>query len=141
DFLNLKAEYNSFNANEVEKVSQKKKNQPARLSDFLNSELDNYFKIHKKSIECDGTGKITDDKNFIDLKGETIGIKNIISFKYISAKRDVTNKEKESTLSKQTSTLYKKKEDNSEKNQATIDFKDQLSETDNILSGIYKDLF
>ena len=141
DFLNLKAEYNSFNANELAKVSQKKKNQPARLSDFLNSELDNYFKIQKKSIECDGTGKITDDKNFIDLKGETISIKNIISYKYISAKRDVTNKEKESTLSKQTSTLYKKKEDNSEKNQATIDFKDQLSETDNILSGIYKDLF
>lgn len=141
DFLNLKAEYNSFNANELAKVNLKKKKKPASLSDFLNSELDNYFKIHKKSFECDETGKITDNKKFIDLRSENISIKDIISFKYISAKRDVTNKEKESTLSKQTSTLYKKKEDNSEKNQATDDFKDQLSETDNILSGIYKILF
>ncbi|MBK6839989.1 MAG: hypothetical protein IPG90_18305 [Bacteroidetes bacterium] len=61
--------------------------------------------------------------------------------KYISARRDVTNKEKENTLSKQTSSLYKKKEDNSDKNKATEDFKDQLSETDNTLSDIYKDLF
>src|SRR5690606_25759092 len=77
----------------------------------------------------------------IDLKDETIGIKDIISFKYISARRDVTNKEKENTLSKQTSSLYKKKEDNSEKTQATEDFKDQLSETDSSLSDIYKALF
>jgi predicted ATP-dependent endonuclease of OLD family len=53
----------------------------------------------------------------------------------------VTNKEKENTLSKQTSSLYKKKEDSSDKTQATEDFKDQLSETDSTLSDIYKDLF
>src|SRR5690606_17388203 len=35
----------------------------------------------------------------------------------------------------------KKKEDNSEKTQATEDFKDQLSETDSSLSDIYKALF
>ncbi|TAF64248.1 MAG: ATP-dependent endonuclease, partial [Flavobacterium sp.] len=86
------------------------------------------------------TNKVN-DANFIDLEKVGISVKDIIGFKYISAKRDVTNKEKENTLSKHTSNLYKKQEDNAEKKQATENFKDQLSETDSTLSNIYKDLF
>lgn len=81
------------------------------------------------------------ENDYIDLDKEGVKIRDIINFKYISARRDVTNKEKENTLSRQTSILYKKKGDNSEKNEATEDFKDQLNETDGILSGIYKSLF
>ncbi|MDD7888008.1 hypothetical protein [Flavivirga sp. 57AJ16] len=93
------------------------------------------------SFEYGKATEAVNEKNFIDSKDETISIKDVISFKYISARRDVTNKEKENTLSKQTSSLYKKKEDNSDKNQATENFKDQLSETDSTLSDTYKDLF
>ena len=81
------------------------------------------------------------EEKFIDLVKEGISLKDIINFKYISARRDVTNKEKESTLSKQTASLYKKVDDNTEKNNATDGFKDQLSETDEALSNIYKDIF
>ncbi len=141
DFLKLKADYANFEANEKAKVVAKKKKQPSELKDFLKQELDNYFHTHKMSFEYDiATNKVNED-NFIDLESEGIGIKDIIGFKYISARRDVTNKEKENTLSRQTSSLYKKKEDNSDKTQATEDFKDQLSETDSTLSEIYKDLF
>ncbi|MEA5080019.1 MAG: ATP-dependent endonuclease [Dysgonamonadaceae bacterium] len=141
DFLSLRSDYSVFAINEKTKVDDGKKNKAKELKDFLEQELGNYFNTHKMSFEYDRVTQKVNEKNFIDLKDETIGIKDIISFKYISARRDVTNKEKENTLSKQTSNLYKKKEDNSEKTQATEDFKDQLSETDGTLSDIYKNLF
>ncbi|WP_312331306.1 ATP-dependent endonuclease [Sphingobacterium sp.] len=141
DFLKIKTEYAAFEANEKAKVDAKKKNKPSEIKDFLKQGLDNYFHTHKMSFEYDMVTNKVNDSNFIDLENEGIAIKDIIGFKYISARRDVTNKEKENTLSKQTSSLYKKQEDNSEKNQATENFKDQLSETDSTLSEIYKDLF
>jgi len=141
DFLKIKTEYAAFEANEKVKVDAKKKNRPSEIKDFLKQGLDNYFHTHKMSFEYDIVTNKVNDTNFIDLESEGIAIKDIIGFKYISARRDVTNKEKENTLSKQTSSLYKKQEDNSEKNQATENFKDQLSETDSTLSEIYKDLF
>ena len=141
DFLRIKADYAGFAASENAKNVKKKEYKPRELKYFLKQNLEAYFKIHKFSFEYDtATNKITDTKP-IDLISENINLKDIISFKYISARRDVTNKEKENTLSKQTSSLYKKKEDSSDKTQATEDFKDQLSETDSTLSEIYKDLF
>ena len=141
DFLKLRADYTAFATSEKSKVDEGKKKTARELKEFLKQELDNYFKSQKKSFEYDNSTKTVNEASFIDLKDETIAIKDIISFKYISARRDVTNKEKENTLSKQTSNLYKRKEDSSEKNQATENFKDQLSETDNTLSDIYQDLF
>jgi predicted ATP-dependent endonuclease of OLD family len=141
DFLNLRSDYLAFARTEKIKVHEGKKIKPKELKEFLNQEFSNYFNSHKRSFEYDRATQMVNETNFIDLKDETIGIKDIISFKYISARRDVTNKEKENTLSKQTSSLYKKKEDNSEKNQATEIFKDHLSDTDSTLSEIYKDLF
>lgn len=141
DFLKIKTEYASYEANEKAKVDAKKKNKPSEIKVFLKQRLDNYFHTHKMSFEYDMVINKVNDTNFIDLESEGIAIKDIIGFKYISARRDVTNKDKENTLSKQTSSLYKKHEDNSEKNQATENFKDQLSETDSTLSEIYKDLF
>lgn len=141
DFLQIRTDYAAFAASEKAKVDKKKKNKPKELKEFLKQELDNYFHIYKMSFEYDITTNTVNNANFIDLESEGISIKDIIGFKYISARRDVTNKEKENTLSKQTSSLYKKKEDNSDKNQATENFKDQLSETDSTLSDIYKDLF
>lgn len=140
-FIEIKADYRAFTLIEKTKSDTKKGYQPKELKDFLKQNLDFYFRTHKMSFEFDLASSEVNEDNFIDLEKEGISIKDIISFKYISAKRDVTNKEKENTLSKQTSNLYKKKEDNSEKNQATEDFKDQLSETDSTLSDIYKNLF
>lgn len=141
DFLTLRSDYATFASREEAKVAAKKKNAPSELNEFLKQNLDDYFGIHKFSFEYDiATNKITDTKP-IDLISENVNLKDILSFKYISARRDVTNKEKENTLSRQTSNLYKKTEDNSDRTQATEDFKDQLSETDNTLSDIYKNLF
>ena len=110
------------------------------FNEFLEKEYSNYFKINKYSFEYNISEKKLDEKNFIRLDDENISIKNIINFKYISAKRDVTNKERENTLSKKTSELYKKFDN--EDNQNTIQkFKEQLAKTDNDLNEIYSDLF
>lgn len=81
------------------------------------------------------------EANSINLDTEKISIKDIISFKYISARRNVTNTDKDNTLSGQTSILYKKNEDSEEKTVATEEFIDQLSDTDIKLSEIYSGLF
>ncbi|GGD64294.1 ATP-dependent endonuclease [Emticicia aquatilis] len=141
DFLKIRTDYAAFVVSEITKVANKKKSKPRELKEFLKQELGKYFHIYKMSFEYDIATETINNNNFIDLEKEGISIKNIIDFRYISARRDVTNKEKENTLSKQTSSLHKKKEDNSDQNQATENFKDQLSETDNTLSDIYKDLF
>jgi len=141
DFVKVRSDYHVFEEKERIKVNEKKRNKPAEIKEFLKQEMDNYFRIHRMSFEYDMSAQNVNDKNFIDLDKESISIKDIISFKYISARRDVTNREKENTLSKQTSNLYKKTEDNVARNTATENFKDQLSETDSTLSDIYKDLF
>lgn len=141
DLIKLRSEYRTFETKELSKHAEKNTYKPKTLKDFLKHNLEDYFKTRKYSFEYDKVIKEITETTPIDLVKENINIKDIISFKYISAKRDVTNKEKENTLSRQTSSIYKKQEDNTDKSQATEDFKDQLSETDNTLSDIYKNLF
>lgn len=141
DFLILRTDYAEFAKNEKSKVDQKKKKSASNLSAYLADNYEKYFKLHKKSYEFDLASQKVVEANYIDLKEESVALKDIISFKYIGARRDVTNKDTERTLSRQTSSLYRKKEDNNKKDQATEDFKDQLCDTDGTLSDIYKELF
>lgn len=145
DFLKLKSDLFVFSSNEDSKKVKARENgleyEKRDLKDFLKKEIGTYFKTQKKSFEYKLDTKDINEDNFIDLEKEAIGIKDVINFKYISARRDVTNKDVDKTLSRQTSNLYKKKEDSSEKNQATEDFKDQLAGTDKVLTEIYGNLF
>ena len=65
---------------------------------------------------------MVNEANFIDLDKEMISIKDIVSFKYISARREVANKEVDKTLSMQTSKIYEKTETNPIQNKAVEDF-------------------
>ncbi|WP_128331122.1 ATP-dependent endonuclease [Apibacter sp. HY039] len=141
NFQKLRTDYTTFITKENIKKAKNSEYITQELKEFLKQDIGNYFKTRKLSYEYNITADSINEANYINLEHEGISTKDIINFKYISARRDVTNKEKEYTLSKQTSSLYKKKEDSSEKNQATEDFKDQLAGTDNTLSNIYKDLF
>ena len=135
------------NINIIKSDYQEYKNRPNSseenadiFNEFLEKEYTNYFKINKYSFEYNISEKKLNEKNFTRLDDENISIKNIINFKYISAKRDVTNKERENTLSKKTSELYKKF-DNEDNQNIIQEFKDQLAKTDNDLNKIYSDLF
>lgn len=131
-------DYNNFN--DLLKASLEFKDEDDKLNKFLSTEFSNYFKIEKYSFEYDKVNNIVNDRNYINLNNENISIKDIINFKYISAKREVTNKERENTLSRQTSILYKKSEEE-DSSEAIGDFKNNLIETDEKLTEIYQRLF
>lgn len=129
DYNKLKREYRNFIANGGETNSF-----------FQNDEIINYFNVRKYSFEYNKETKKANENNFISIDEEKISIKDIINFKYISAKRAVANKEKEGTLSKQTSLLYKKI-DNEENAKIIEKFKEQLIKTDKSLNSTYDKMF
>ena len=140
-YVEIRADYKEFRAQEAKKQSENKNYKQKNIYDFLSKKHTDYFKIYQKSIEIDKDTLIVNDANYIDLKKESIRIDDIINFKYISARREVANKEIDKTLSSQTSIIYEKTETSPEQNNAVEKFKDRLSETDDQLSEIYVDLF
>jgi putative ATP-dependent endonuclease of OLD family len=103
---------------------------------FLKEHLSDYFgSIQKKSL------LFSDESVFIDLIKENILLNNILAFDFISAKRSVTNKESDKTLSIQTAKIYKRSDDSEEQIDATDRFKQALRNTDDELSTIYADMF
>jgi predicted ATP-dependent endonuclease of OLD family len=140
----LRFDYNEFAKKVALKIKKKKDDEPKFLKDlfyFLKANHQDYFFFAKKSIEFDLGTDQENDLKFIDLIKEKISIKEIINFKFISAKREVSNKEVDKTLSIQTSKIYKKTEASDEQQEAIDDFKDKLSDTDFVLSDIYSNLF
>lgn len=140
-YTHLRNDFKAFEANEKQKEQEKKGFKTRSLTDFLKSNLAVYFKMGRRSLAFDPAANKASEDTSIDLETEKISIADIINFKYISAKRDVANKDIDKTLSGQTSRMYKRTETNDEQNKAVEDFKDKLSETDTHLSGIYKTLF
>jgi predicted ATP-dependent endonuclease of OLD family len=140
-YLQLKKDYKEFEAKEKKKNQEKDNYTIKNIYDFLNSYQKDYFKINRYSLGYDTSTKKVNEDIYIDLDAEKISLTDIVNFKYISAKRDVTNKDVDKTLSSQTSRIYRKTETSDEQNEAIEDFKDKLSETDIHLSGIYKTLF
>jgi predicted ATP-dependent endonuclease of OLD family len=141
DYLKVRNDYNEFKVAEGLKVTANPNYKERGILYFLKQNHALYFDLSKKSYEFDIVNNVVVDSNFIDLLKEDISIKEIINFKYISAKRDVTNKEIDKTLSKQTSRIYKRTEVNDEQKNAVSAFQDTLSITDNSLTTIYSDLF
>jgi len=140
-YVELRQNWQEFTTNKTNKNNKDPLYKPKSVYDFLSQKHTDYFKIYRKSIEISKDTKELNEENFIDLDKEMISIKDIVNFKYISARREVANKEIDKTLSTQTSKIYEKTETNPEQNKAVDEFKDKLSETDNQLSGIYVDLF
>ncbi|MDO6430898.1 ATP-dependent endonuclease [Flavitalea sp. BT771] len=141
EYKTLKADFKDFTAKENHKKTESPDYQILGVFDFLKEHHSKYFQPHRKSYEFDKGAKSINNSNYIDLIKEEISVKDIINFKFISARRDVTNKELDKTLSGQTSKIYKRTEANEEQTQAVEKFKDTLSNTDVSLSKIYSSLF
>jgi len=140
-YVEIRKDYNEFRMHEIDKKSKSETYKQKSIYDFLEQKHTDYFKLFRKTIEINKDTQIVNEANFIDLDKESISIKDIINFKYISAQREVANKEITKSLSNQTSKIYEKTETSPEQNKAVDEFKDRLTETDSQLSEIYIDLF
>jgi putative ATP-dependent endonuclease of the OLD family len=145
DYLLLRKNSKEFLEKDAKKCEEKKqKNEEYTahtIYDFLKQSHNDYFKPNRKSYEYDLVNAKINENKYINLDVEKISTSEIINFKFINARRDVTNRDVDKTLSGQTSRIYKSTEANDEQNKAVENFKDQLAETDSNLSVIYKTLF
>lgn len=78
---------------------------------------------------------------YTDITKERISLDEVISFRSISAKRSVTNKENDKTLSGQTATIYKATEESEQQRETVSRFKKTLRGADTDLSKIYQEMF
>ncbi len=140
-YIDLKRDWAEFKIKEEHKQELDNLYKAKKLYDFLADTSSNYFHSQRKSIEINKDTQNLNENNYIDLDKELISTKDIINFKYISARRDVANKDVDKTLSTQTSKIYERTEAKQKQNEAVEGFKDKLSETDDQLSKIYVDLF
>lgn len=141
NYINARSAFAEYKTAEAEKLSKDEKYNPKGAFDFLKLKQQDYFQLFKKSFEYSHIDSVVNEEVYLNLINEDISTKDIINFKFISARRDVTNKDVDKTLSGQTSRIYEKTESTEEQNKAVDDFKETLSDTDNHLSGIYKSLF
>ena len=140
-YIDLKRDWTEFKTKEEHKQELNNEYTAKKLYNFLADKSYNYFHYQRKSIEINKDTQNLNENNYIDLDKELISTKDIINFKYISARRDVANKDIDKTLSTQTSKIYERTEAKQKQNDAVEGFKDKLSETDDQLSKIYVDLF
>lgn len=132
----LKRDYKEF----CKKREQEKKREKD-VYFFLKEKHQKYFSLSKKSLLFDLEKQQENDSIFTDLIKEKIQLDKIINFKWISARRSVSNKDSDKTLSSQSSRMYKKLEANNSDSQVVDDFKEILSKTDDDLDNIYQGLF
>ncbi len=147
----LRFEY-ALNATLIGKLSEGyfefEKNHPNKKIDkkdcfeaFMKSKHSKYFKVHIKSLDYDyaKNQEIVDSYSIIENKDKVI--KQLISFKYISARRLVTNKETDGTLSSLSSKYYEKNESSEVHRSAIKEFEDTLITTDQQLNNVYNSIF
>lgn len=84
---------------------------------------------------------VEDDSDVLELSTRRDVLRKILNFKYISAKRSVTNKDTNKTLSVQAASIYDKIVSNNGESEAVEMFKDQLQSTDALLTQAYDKIF
>lgn len=136
NIIKLRSDYNEF-CQKRKKEERKKKT----LFDYLSDTHQTYFSVARKSVKFDLKLNILDEKKFVDLDKESIKIDNIISFKWISARRNVSNKDTDRSLSSLSSKIYQKLEGTDSNTEVIEEFKETLGDADEELDKVYGKLF
>lgn len=111
------------------------------LFDYLKESHGKYFSTTRRSLRFDTTSNMEDESDFVDLDAEGINLSKIINFKWISARRNVSNKDTDNSLSMLSAKIYKKLEATNPDQNIVEDFKDTLSTTDTKLNLVYEKIF
>ncbi len=142
DFLyHLPSEYLEILRRDFKAHRDKKKDKAQDVLKFLRENHREYFKVARRSVRFDHTtGKVQED-TFVDLIKESIRIDDIIAFKRIAARRSVSNKESDKTLSTMSSEIYSTMSSDVGDEEVFDAFKEALTKTDVQLDTIYDRLF
>lgn len=142
DFLyHLSSEYLEILRRDFKAHQDKKKNKAQDVVKFLRENHRAYFKVARRSLQFDHAARKVQEDIFVDLIKESIRIDDIISFKRIAARRSVSNKETDKTLSTMSSKIYSAMSSDAEDEEVLDTFKEALSSTDVQLDTIYDKLF
>ncbi|WP_207816096.1 ATP-dependent endonuclease [Pseudomonas sp. 50_B] len=126
------------------KITAKKagENKPVKsLFEYLKENHSKYFSISRRSLRYDLEAHKEDETIFVDLDVENINISKIINFKWISARRNVSNKDTDNSLSLLSAKIYKKLESSNPDESVVEEFKDTLTSTDSKLNVVYEKIF
>jgi len=135
-FEGLKNDFGEMQSSETEDKGIK-----PDLNDFLKKKHSRYFRVFRKSIAFDAKKNIENDLVFTDLIKEKIPLQNVVNYKIISAKRQVSNKETDRSLSSLTSDIYAKIQGGDDEPQIINELRGILSDTDKSLDSIYAKIF
>jgi len=160
DVIRLKGLYKDFRNEEIQKIDAKlralgpitdeeKKSFEEKAEskkkilfyDFMKSNHKEFFTPGKKTVFFDIATGIEDDSNYINLDENNIKLDKIINFRVIPARRDMSNKDTDKTLSLLSSKYYEKRESVEKNSKPIKDFKDTLKSTDDELDKVYEGLF
>lgn len=142
DFLyHLSSEYLEILRRDFKAQQEKKKDKAHGILKFLRENHKEYFKVARRSVQFDPAKKKVQEDFFVDLIKESIRIDDIISFKHIAARRSVSNKETDKTLSTMSSKIYSAMSSDVGDEEVFEDFEVALSDTDDKLNNIYDKLF
>ncbi|MDR1083897.1 MAG: AAA family ATPase [Deltaproteobacteria bacterium] len=142
DYENLSKMKDEFS----ESLLKAKKKKGSTLSDeiaigkFFDLGIGKYFKLEIKSVQYNVKTASLVESSFIQIRSAS-QIKDIISFHYISARRDVSNKHNNSTLSQQIVNIFNANEDNDAMKAAFKDLRGTLVESDHEIGKVYSTIF
>jgi predicted ATP-dependent endonuclease of OLD family len=136
DIQSLKTDFHNIKAKKIAEGKPYK-----NLFEYLKEYHNKYFSITRRSLRFDIPSNQEDEKTFIDLDAESINLSKIINFKWISARRNVSNKDADNSLSLLSAKIYKKLEASNPNEKIVEDFKDTLTTTDTKLNLVYEKIF
>lgn len=141
-YIAMRKAYSEFIAKEAGKKKSDSKYNPKTWEDFLKTNLRTYFKLYRRSLPVDSNGVVCDG-NVIDLQSlsDVFKLDNVLSFKYIDARRSVDNKEPEKTLSAQSSVLFRQMSSSDSSSTPMENLGNQLRGMDDALTEEYKTIF
>jgi len=150
----LRMDFLAYRTEEIRKIEEKLPPEKALLlSDiieakkkvlfytFMKENHKGYFDLYKRTILFDITTQQEDENNYVDLLLNNIQLDKILSFRVIPARRDMSNKDTDKTLSILSSKYYEKREPVEKNSKPIKDFKDTLRSTDEELDKVYVGLF
>jgi len=121
-------------------ISKSKLSKKSCFENFIKLKHRQFFKVIKKAVLYDHHEKTAVNDEFRILDSKAIDINKIISFKYISARRDTVNRDNDSTLSNLSGNYYERTKADSEE-PSIQQFEDALVMTDASLTTIYQGIF